>query len=426
MYDAAMQFLYMAENILCMRGILQVEFTEKKGRLAVAGLFFAGMLAFQGMFGFGENTVPVFLGGRILLVLMIFSGKAGVNILKFLFCLFYKSILTNPAETLFFIVGRRSGFYWLEETWLPIYDIVFVMILIAMACIIEKNNIWKVRIRDIPVRYYAIGLELSFCANAIAYFVKRAEMEMPLPMKDFMDILCTLLVEVIYLVWVFLVVLDYHRRRYQRESQLKSRYLEMAKDHYQSLESHVTEVRRIRHDMRHHLTAIGNYLKQGQIKEAEAYLEREGIRLDKLTALSFDTGNQLVSAVIAYEKGRMAPDMSLYCEGKLPKDMEIQDYDLCCIFSNLLSNAREACERLEKKEKEIFLRLRQEDGRMALLVENPIEWEIDTKNLISYTTKENVSEHGYGLLNVKETVESYRGELEISVADEVFRVMIII
>ena len=62
MDNAAMQLLYAVENILCMRGILQVEFTEKKGRLAAAGISFAGMLVFQSMVGFGENMVPVFLG----------------------------------------------------------------------------------------------------------------------------------------------------------------------------------------------------------------------------------------------------------------------------------------------------------------------------------------------------------------------------
>ena len=111
MYDAAMQFLYMVENILCMRGILQVEFTEKKGRLAVAGFFFAGMLAFQGMIGFGENVVPVFLGVRILLTLLMFFGNAGVNILRFFFCLFYMNVLTDPVETMFFVAERHFVFH---------------------------------------------------------------------------------------------------------------------------------------------------------------------------------------------------------------------------------------------------------------------------------------------------------------------------
>ncbi len=426
MYEIIRRLLYTTEDILCMRGILQVEFTEKKGRLAAAGIFFAGMLAFQSMVGVGENEAPVFLGVRLLLVLMIFSGRVGVNILKFLFCFFYMSVLTDPAETLFIIAERHSTFYWRDEEGLLLYALAFTGILAAMAWLISKHDIWKDRIRSIPVRYYAIGLALSFCVGVIAYFVKTAEPGMPLPMKDFVDILCTLLVEAIYLVWVFLVVLDNHRRRYQRESRLKSRYLEMARAHYQSLEAHVAEVRRIRHDMRYHLAVIGNYLKQGKTKEASDYLEEEGIRLDSLTALPFDTGNQLASAVVAYEKGRMAPDMSLYCEGKLPKDMKVQDYDLCCIFSNLLSNAREACERLTEKEKAVVLRLKQTDGRMALLVENPIEWEIDTKNLISHTTKENNSEHGYGLLNVKEAVEAYQGEFDISAEDGMFRVRIII
>lgn len=404
-----------------------MEFAEKRGRLAAAGILFAGMLAFQAVCGFGDNVVPVFMGLRILLVPMVFAGKVRVNILKFLFCFFYVSVLTDPVETLFFIAERHLIFYWRDQEVFLLFALALTGILTAIVWVIGRHEVWKERIRSIPVRYYAIGLALSFCAGAVSYYAKSTETGMALPMKDFIDISCMLLVEVIYLSWLFLVILDSLRRRYQHESRLKSRYLEMAKGHYQSMEVHVAEVRRIRHDMRHHLIAIGNYLERGQIREAQDHLEREGIRLDRLTELPFDTGNQLVNAVIAYEKGRMAPDMLLHCEGKLPRDMKVQDYDLCCIFANLLSNAREACERLEKMDKRIVLRLRQKVGRMVLLVENPIEWEIDTKNLISHTTKkEGAPEHGYGLWNVKEAVEAYGGEFAISAEDKIFRVMIIL
>ncbi len=106
--------------------------------------------------------------------------------------------------------------------------------------------------------------------------------------------------------------------------------------------------------------------------------------------------------------------------------MEVADHDLCCIFANLLSNGREACERLSEKKKEIVLRMRQKDGKMVLLVENPVEWDVDVGNLISHTTKEDAEDHGYGLLNVKETVESYGGDFEICVRDGIFQATVIL
>ena len=67
MYGAFMQILYTVEELLWMRGILQVEFTKKKARLVAAGMLFAAALAFQGILGGGENTAPVFIGIRMAL-----------------------------------------------------------------------------------------------------------------------------------------------------------------------------------------------------------------------------------------------------------------------------------------------------------------------------------------------------------------------
>ncbi len=426
MYGAFMQILYTVEGLLWMRGILQVEFTKKKVRLVAAGVLFTAALAFQGVLGFGENTAPVFIGIRMALVPVVFAGAAGISLLKFLFGLFYLSILTDPVETVFFIVGRHLGFEWQVQEWLAIYDLVFIGVLAGIARMIGKRGMWKEKIRAIPTCYYAIGLGLSFSAGGISFLVKSAEIHMTLATRDFLDVMCTLLTELIYLQWLVLVILDDLRRKYQRESLLKSRYLEMAKGHYQSLEDHVTEVRRLRHDMKYHLTVIGEYLEQGQVKAAREYLEQEGIRLAALTATPYDAGNYLVNAVIASEKEKMPPGMVLRCEGELPQDMEVADHDLCCIFANLLSNGREACGRLSEKKKEIVLRMRQKDEKMVLLVENPVEWDVDVGNLISHTTKEDAEGHGYGLLNVEETVESYGGDFEICIRDGIFQATVIL
>ena len=104
------------------------------------------------------------MGLRILLVPMVFAGKVRVNILKFLFCFFYVSVLTDPVETLFFIAERHLIFYWRDQEVFLLFALALTGILTAIVWVIGRHEVWKERIRSIPVRYYAIGLALSFCA----------------------------------------------------------------------------------------------------------------------------------------------------------------------------------------------------------------------------------------------------------------------
>ena len=82
----------------------------------------------------------------------------------------------------------------------------------------------------------------------------------------------------------------------------------------------------------------------------------------------------------------------------------------CTVFANLVSNAREACERVKNHKKEICLQIKQNKGHLVIVIENPVEWEVDVEHLEGATTKENDKEHGYGLQNVREIVLKYQGE----------------
>lgn len=209
------------------------------------------------------------------------------------------------------------------------------------------------------------------------------------------------------------------------ESRLKDQYISMEKEHYLSLENHVKEVRRIRHDMKAHLSAVSHYLSEGQVEKAREYLEKENAKISATDDLTIDVGNPLINAIIAYEKRKMGKEVSFFCEGAFPEGrLPVSEYDLCTIFSNLLANAGEACGRLREKKKEIFLWIGRGNGKVLIQVENPVEWEIDKEKLFSYTSKKDAKEHGYGLLNVKESVEQNGGEMEIDTEDEKFSVRI--
>ena len=100
------------------------------------------------------------------------------------------------------------------------------------------------------------------------------------------------------------------------------------------------------------------------------------------------------------------------------------EYDICTLFSNLFSNAREACEKLKVHEPCINMRV-MEDGEICqIAVQNPIEWTVKTDSSGLVSSKPNKSEHGYGTKNIFKVVKQYNGKIDYLITDSSFQVEI--
>jgi sensor histidine kinase regulating citrate/malate metabolism len=77
----------------------------------------------------------------------------------------------------------------------------------------------------------------------------------------------------------------------------------------------------------------------------------------------------------------------------------------------------EACEKLIYKEKEIVLKIEENEKGVSFLIQNPTEMEFEEGVIKWKTTKEDKENHGYGLRNIKHIVEKYSGDMEISCKD---------
>lgn len=58
-------------------------------------------------------------------------------------------------------------------------------------------------------------------------------------------------------------------------------------------------------------------------------------------------------------------------------------------------------------------------------MENPIEWDVPVEELGSFTSKNEREKHGYGIGNMKQTVEKYGGKIEFHAEKGVFQVKIL-
>lgn len=196
------------------------------------------------------------------------------------------------------------------------------------------------------------------------------------------------------------------------------RQMEMQLSHSQNLTSGDKKLREFRHDYKNHLIVMNSYLDNGRTEEAKAYLEglNESIS-DSLRRIS--TGNFVVDAVINNKVHyAQSKDIAISFSGNIP-DIGVTPQDLCLIFSNLIDNAVEACEKVsENKHVDIEVGLRQ--SFFVLSISNPCASAPVKRNGIIKTTKKDISIHGIGLKNVSVTAEKYGGALVTDYSNGVF------
>lgn len=196
------------------------------------------------------------------------------------------------------------------------------------------------------------------------------------------------------------------------------RQMEMQLRYSQNLASGDNKLREFRHDYKNHLVVMNSYLDNGRIEEAREYLEglNESIS-ESLRRIS--TGNFVVDAVINnkahYAQGK---DISISFSGNIP-DIGVSPQDLCLIFSNLIDNAIEACEKLSG-EKIIDIEVGLRQNFFILSISNPCASAPIKRNGKIKTTKNDKSLHGIGLKNVSVTAEKYSGVLVTDYSNGVF------
>lgn len=200
----------------------------------------------------------------------------------------------------------------------------------------------------------------------------------------------------------------------------------MEKEYYDAQVKYINEIRSIRHDIQAHMIVLQYYLESENYEKARAYLYDMKQHQNMEQIVVKDTGHDLVNAIVSDILGRSQKKIDFEMKGMLPPDFIMTEYDVCTLFSNLFSNAREACEKLEYSKPVISMEIRGGNQECVIWIQNPVEWKIETDGSGLATTKEEKEAHGYGIRNVMKVVNKYNGKIDFLVTDHSFCVEIIL
>ena len=213
------------------------------------------------------------------------------------------------------------------------------------------------------------------------------------------------------------------RHRLSAEVAVLKNISQLKVEHYETIQSHIAETRRARHDLRHHLSVFRSYIDTGDIKNLDRYLD-EYIESLHGSSESAYCENFTVNSILQYYIDMAKnDDITIDVSAVVPVDMNINDTDLCIVFGNCIENAVEACRKFDG-ERYIKIRSRKTNEMFTIIIANSFDGNIK-KEGGKFLSRKREGE-GIGISSVKSIVKKYGESAQFEVDGNEFKATIIL
>ena len=262
----------------------------------------------------------------------------------------------------------------------------------------------------IPATFYIVWY------FAIYSVVSRSALEIALrPKNMFFLILVNIGAFLIYYVIARLI----SEQNKTLELKEKNHRLTMQAVQYENLQEKITDARRAKHDVRHHIALIQEYLNRGELDALRRYLDRYSASLPDDSLVRF-CENAAANAVLLYFAQQAKDnDTDYIVKADIPGDIFVSDTDISVLFGNLLENALDACWKEKDDDRRIVVRAGLTGSSLCVTVDNTFTGTLKhtgSGELISTKHKG----RGLGTQSVRSIAAHYGGVCRFEVKDDMF------
>lgn len=221
--------------------------------------------------------------------------------------------------------------------------------------------------------------------------------------------------------------------RRAEEAQIKKnesiyiKQMELYRKQRQLEKEEAVELHTKRHDMKQKLIYIHELaMHEEKEKLMEILAEMIG-ETGKREGVEGRTGNLVVDALVNHlcEEARLRK-IRLHTKIKLPKELNIEDTDLCILQGNAFDNAVEALEYVEEEHREMWLEMKYERGCLLFHTKNRYTGELERDGDGMFRSRKKGGMHGLGLRSMKKVVSKYNGILVTEGKNGIFTLRVIL
>ena len=240
-----------------------------------------------------------------------------------------------------------------------------------------------------------------------------------------------------------LLVMTAAEKSLKEKNEYQENYLNAELEYIEQYKRSQTETRAFRHDIINNLSLTSMMLDEGRTEEAGEHLKS---LLGNVKALSpsIITGDEMLDCIVAMKADKMKEmGIAFSTDGVVDGGLHMKPMDVCSIFANALDNAIEACSHLLPETNEegsgeetaaenkphVDMKIKRTEKFFVINIANSAKGKVDIEKLMSssgYTSKKDTEHHGFGLRNIRRSVEEYDGILKAESKDDEFSLAIMI
>ena len=328
-------------------------------------------------------------------------------------------IMFTTIPTIIIIHFLLPDFQTDSSEFLAVFNISIIPIWYLMATLISRFR--NIRMKTFP--------RIAMIAPLIVAFIVIMFLGAGIAMSIFsIDIamevsIIFILILIAWLIFSSFFLFDILSAKY--EEKLNSERQAQEKEYYytqcQLMQESVKQVTAVRHDMKIHFATLKDFTSNGNIGDIKRYLDGLVEDIEKSEIYS-NTGNIALDSIINYKlRNAKNSNIKLDLNIAIPPTLNVEVVDTVTILGNLLDNALEAVAKVNEKIIKIDIKLKK--GGLFVKIENSFNGEVkydESREESQILSLKGSNEHGYGLKNIKKSVEKYNGHMKISHTENIF------
>ena len=341
----------------------------------------------------------------LIFILLLFKSKRLWSV--------YISVIVLILDSIFQSIGCILIDLFVQNfdriTVLNISSLIFNIAALILLRALQKSHKNQIinSINLLPKRVYVMILIVlvfigELCGNMA---VESSELFFDNRINSFLTVLTIIAFLTIIISFIFSSI---SRQYYESISRIMEKQMAGQVEHYQKINKLTDDLREFRHDYKNHMICLQATLEKRQLDEALDYV-RSITKQEIIDANKFSSGNQIADSILS-EKSESAAYVGSQLKFSGFISDEIPAVDLCTMLSNALDNSIEACEKLSSSDSAIIaVKCAVVQNVQVIKISNPT---LDNKNFTE-TSKLDKDNHGFGLYNIRRTVEKLGGEMKI-------------
>ena len=428
-WASAYSLLDLLKYLLCLLFVFGVPIYKKKITISIwLTVSIIANLIYFSIYHMNDNF---FIMPNICSIFLIFIIKKKARIKGFLFILLTWAIMDSLSELIKLLLsalGGKSDYLLgfvsantLLDKILVLFFPLFYHIIVNM--LIKK----KVEYALYPSQW--IIVLVSFVGSLlIVPSLERIVNGESLSSNSYI-MMCISMIVLLFLFIAVMVWQSYIMRKNVTMKREEIRYQYMIKtqsDYFEGLMKNDAEIRKFRHDMVAHIAALREYANGNNDEKMIEYLSRMEDKVN-VTKVKKYTGIKAVDAVINDQIHKMNDkNIKFSYDGFCRNREDLNDFDLCTVFFNLIKNAVEACEKVDSDNRSIHVKVKNIGDKLGISIDNDTILNEIPEDGVLETTKDDKLNHGLGTRSVRDVVERYDGIYVNEIVDGRFVVDIIL